>query len=416
MSTSIGATAIDFDTVYDRTASESSKWHTYPPDVLPMYVADMDFRSPEPVIRALRERVEHGFFGYGKEQPEFFEVVTARLAKRYGWIVEPEAIVVLPGVITSFNLAVKAFTKPGDGVLVHVPGYGPIRNCPEKHGAERREAVLVQGADGRYEVDWDSFERAIDKKTKVFLLCNPHNPIGRVFSRDELARMAEICVRRDVLIVSDEIHCDLVYDGHPHTPIATLSPDVEARTITLMAPSKTFNLPGLKCSIAIIPNKELREQFVAARSELVRAVNILGYTASLAAYRDGDEWLEALIPYLRANRDYLVEYVGDRLPGVSCYPAEGTYLAWLDCRALSLPGAGVVDTLVTKAKATLRPDAGFEPGGGPAKFFLEHAKVGLSSGPNFGTGGSGFVRLNFACPRPMLEEGLARMQGAIASL
>jgi cystathionine beta-lyase len=300
-------------------------------------------------------------------------------------------------------------------VLVQVPGYGPIRNCPEKHGAERREATLVQGPGGRYEIDWDSFERAIDRRTKVFLLCNPHNPVGRVFTRDELARMAETCLQRDMLIISDEIHSDLVYDGHPHTPIAALSPEVEARTITLMAPSKTFNLPGLKCSIAIIPNKELRERFVAAKGELVRAVNILGYTASLAAYRDGDEWLEGLIPYLQANRDYLAEFVRDRLPGVSCAPAEGTYLAWLDCRALSLPGR-LVDRPLAGAEATPRPPAGHDPGGGPAAFFLERAKVALSSGPNFGTGGSGFVRLNFACPRPLLEEGLARIQRAIQGL
>ncbi len=405
MSSSRGKTAIDFDTVYDRMGSESSKWHSYPPDVLPMYVADMDFRSPEPVIRALRERVEHGFFGYGREQPEFFEVVTARLAKRYGWVVEPEAIVVLPGVITSFNVAVKALTKPGDGVLIQVPGYGPIRNCPERHGAERREADLVQGESGRYEVDWDSFERASGEGTKLFLLCNPHNPVGRVFSRDELSRMAETCLRNDMLIVSDEIHSDLVYDGHPHTPIATLSPEVEARVITLMAPSKTFNLPGLKCSIAIIPNKELREQFVAAKGELVRAVNILGYTASLAAYRDGDEWLEALLAYLQANRDYLADYVRDWLPGISCYPAEGTYLAWLDCRGLRLPEAGEADG----------PSAAGDHGG-HAAFFLNRARVALSNGPNFGTGGSGFVRLNFACPRPSLEEGLSRIRRAIEAL
>ncbi|NUQ55405.1 MAG: pyridoxal phosphate-dependent aminotransferase [Dehalococcoidia bacterium] len=379
----------DFDTVYDRTNSESAKWHHHPPGVLPMFVADMDFRSPEPVIRALHERVEHGFFGYGTEQPEFYEVICARLARRYGWPVQPEAIVLLPGVIPSFNLAVREFAAPGDGVLMHAPTYEPILRCPGNYGMDRHEALLVRGPAGGYIHDPAVLEAAVTERTRVFVLCNPHNPTGHVFTRAELAHMAEVCLDRNILIVSDEIHCDLVYPGHEHVPIATLSPEVEARTITLMAPSKTFNLPGLKASIAVIPNEELRARFVAARGDLVKAVNILGYTAALSAYRDCDEWLAELMRYLEANRDFLLRYVATELPGISVSPPEGTYLAWLDCRAM--PAAQ----------------------GDPHRFFLERAKVGLSDGVSFGEQGHGFVRLNFACPRSLLEEGLDRMARAV---
>ncbi len=382
--------SIDFDRVHDRMATESSKWHTHPADVLPMFVADMDFMSPEPVIRALRERVEHGFFGYGKEQPEFFEVVCERLWRRYRWRVEPEAIVTMPGVIASFNLAARAFMNPGEGVLVQTPAYPPILSCPERYGLRRDDAAMAS-TDGRYEIDWEAFEGAVQDDTRMFLLCNPHNPSGRVFTRAELERMAETCVRRELLIVSDEIHCDLVYEEGGHAPIASLGKEVEARTLTLMAPSKTFNLPGLKASIAIIPDTKLRERFVAARMGLVPTVNILGYTAMLAAYRDCDGWLAEAIAYLRANRDYVASFVAERMPGVTCVAPEGTYLAWLDCRGAAIPGE----------------DA--------HAFFLEEAKVGLSNGENFGPLGKGFVRLNFACPRSMLTEALERMAGALES-
>ncbi len=379
----------DFDRVYDRMGTENSKWHTYPPDVLPMYVADMDFRSPEVVIRALRERVEHGFFGYGKEQPEFFETVAERMRRRYGWEVEPESVVVVPGVITAFNLAAKKFLAPGQGILMHAPTYPPILHCNEKWGLERHETPLVEG-DGRYEVDWDAFDAAIRPSTGMFLLCNPHNPTGRVFERRELERMAQTCLDRGILICSDEIHCDLVYETHRHTPIASISPEIAARTITLMAPSKTFNLPGLKFSIAVITDQELREQFVAARDELVRASNILGYTAAFAAYRDGDEWLAALLKYLDGNRQFLAGYLREHLPAIRFTPPEGTYLAWLDCRALPIEN--------------------------PSAFFLEEAKVALNDGATFGPTGQGFVRLNFACPRTLLVEGLDRMRQAVERL
>jgi cystathionine beta-lyase len=382
----------DFDRVIDRRQTESAKWTKYPPDVLPLWVADMDFRSPEPVIRALNERVTHGFFGYGVglEVSPLHEVFVDRLWKRYGWRVAPEAVVLLPGVIPGFNLACRAFASPGDGMLVQTPVYPPILRVPGNCGLSQDEMELTCQPDGGYAIDLEAFERAITARTRVFLLCNPHNPVGRVFRREELLRMAEICLARGLLICADEIHSDVLYSGQQHVPIASLAPEIAARTITLMAPSKTFNLPGLKCSLAVIPNAKLRERFVAARADLVQAVNVLGYTAALAAYRDGQPWLDGLLRYLEANRDFMVEFVRRHLRGVAVAPPEGTYLAWLDCRRARIPG------------------------GDPFTFFLERAKVALNDGTTFGRGGRGFVRLNFACPRALLAEGLERMRGALA--
>src|SRR5262249_7686446 len=249
---------------------------------------------------------------------------------------------------------------------------------------------LARDADGRYAVDRGAFAAAIRPDTKVFLLCNPHNPVGRVFTRVELAGLAELCLSRGLSIVADEIHCDIVFSGHRHVPIASLAPEIEDRTITLMAPSKTFNLAGLKCALAIIPNQALREQFVAARLDLAQTANILGYTSALAAYRDGQPWLDDLLRYLEANRDFLERYVREQLPGLSMVAPEGTYLAWLDCRNLRLPAND------------------------PFTFFMERAKVAFNDGAAFGSRGQGFVRLNFGCPRAQLEEGLDRMRAALA--
>ncbi len=380
----------DFDRVIERRATASNKWRKYPADVLPLWVADMDFASPEPVIRALRERVEHGVYGYGFEEPEFAQVFVDRLQKRYGWTVSPEAVVMIAGVIPGFNVACRALTRPGDGLLMQVPVYPPILRSPGNHELTRDDVPLARDRDGRYAPDLDAFRAAIHARTRAFLLCNPHNPVGRVFTREELAGMARICVERDLAIIADEIHCDLLYQGQRHVPMASLGPEIEQRTITLMAPSKTFNLAGLKVSVAVIPNAPLRERFMAARGDYVQTqVNVLGYAAAFAAYRDGDAWLGELMRYLEANRDYLTDYVSRHLPGVTMPSPEGTYLAWLDCRG-------------TRAAAD------------PFTFFLERAKVAFNDGALFGPGGQGFVRLNFGSPRSILTEGLERMRRALA--
>lgn len=379
---------LDLDRFIERRGTDSTKWNRYGPDVLPLWVADMDFRVPEPVIQALRERVEHGIFGYPMEPPALREVVIERLERLYGWRVSPEALLFIPGVVRGFNLACHAIGQEGDGVLMQTPVYYPMLAAPANARRTLVTMELSQADDGSYYVDYDRMEATFTPRTRLFILCNPHNPVGRVFRREELERMAEICLRHDVIICSDEIHCELLFSGHRHIPIATLSPEVERHTITLMAPSKTFNIAGLHCSVVIIPHEPLRRQFVGAFQGLVASVEIMGYVAALAAYRHGDPWLHEVLAYLEGNRDYLADYVARFLPGLRMTKPEGTYLAWLDCRAAGLPQD-------------------------PFTFFLEKARVALNDGAAFGQGGQGFVRLNFACPRATLDEALARMRTAL---
>jgi len=382
----------DFDILPDRRSTESMKWHTYNPDVLPLWVADMDFVSPEPVIRLLRERVEHGVFGYPIEVKELRQIIIDRLAERYAWLVQPEDLVFLPGVVKGLNLACHAFVSPDQAVLVQTPVYPPFLTAPGYAGVARQEAELVRNPEtGAYAIDWQTFESAITDQTRLFILCSPHNPVGRVWQREELERMAEICLQRNILIVSDEIHCDLIFSGHTHIPTASLDPQIAQRTITLMAPSKTFNIAGLEFSFAVIQNPELRKQFQHAHKGLVGGINLMGWVAGLAAYRDGQDWLDQLLVYLQANRDFLNEVVQKELPGLHMASPEGTYLAWLDCRE-----AGIQER--------------------PHEFFLHKARVALNDGMTLGRGGEGFVRLNFGCPRSILAEALERMKAALAGL
>jgi cystathionine beta-lyase len=380
----------DFDQIIDRRHTESLKWRYYDEDVLPLWVADMDFAVPEPVIRALQERVAHGIFGYGLSPGSLREVIQGRLARLYGWHVETGEIFFVPGVVTGFNLACHAIGAPGDEVLVETPIYPPMLSAPGDAERICKVVPLVEGRE-RYEHDFDAFEQAVTEHTSLFLFCNPHNPVGRVFETTELERLAEICLRHDIVICSDEIHCDFIYQGHRHVPIASLSPEVAAQTITLLAPSKTYNIAGLSCSVGVIQNPDLRARLKQACTGLVPHVNVLGYTAGLAAYRDGQAWLDALLVYLEGNRDYLLKYTATHMPGIKCKQPEGTFLAWLDCRETSIPG-------------------------NPHQFFLERARVALNDGATFGRGGEGFVRLNFGCPRATLTEALERMQAALEEL
>jgi cystathionine beta-lyase len=380
----------NFNEIIDRCNTDSSKWCRYDEDVLPLWVADMDFLSPQPVIQALRERVDHGIFGYGGAPEELYQVVQERLARLYDWHVACEEIFFVPGVVTGFTMACHAIGAPGDEILVETPAYPPMLSAPGNVGNVLRTVSLVETPE-RYEHDFDAFEAAIQERTSLFLLCNPHNPVGRIYEREELERLADICLRHDVIICSDEIHCDFVFDDHRHMPIAALSPEVAAQTATFFAPSKTFNIAGLKCSVGVIQNPALRERIRAAGKGLVPSVNILGYTAALAAYREGHEWLEELLAYLEANRDYLLDYLDAHMPTIRCKRPEGTYLAWLDCREAGIPG-------------------------NPHEFFLEHAQVALNDGLRFGEDGRGFVRLNFGCPRGTLTEALDRMRAAMAAL
>jgi cystathionine beta-lyase len=381
-------TTYNFDEIINRRDSDCEKWRAYDADVIPLWVADMDFRAPQPVVEALQQRVAHGIFGYPHDAPELIETLAGRLHDLYGWRVEPEAFVLLPGVIPGFNLACHALAQPGDAAVVFPPVYSPILDAPRNAGLARVDAPLRRRADLRYELDFDALESALADGARLVMLCSPHNPVGRVFRADELAQLAEICLRHDAAICSDEIHGDLIFSGCRHTPIAALSPEVSARTITLMAPSKTYNIPGLKFAFAVIPDRTLRERFNAARAGLVSEPNVLGQVAACAAYADGGDWLHQCLAYLEGNRDFITRFMSERLPGVAVVPAEGTYLAWLDCTALDLPR-------------------------GPYRFFLDEARVALGNGAGFGPGGEGFVRLNFACSRALLSKALDRMAAAV---
>jgi cysteine-S-conjugate beta-lyase len=390
----------NFDTLFDRRATECYKWNYYPDDVLPLPVADMDFISPQPVIDALQHRVSHGIFGYPEwSNPKsstlicLYEVIVERMQRLYGWEVKPEELVFFPGVVAGLNLACSALSGSDIGVLIQPPVYPPFLHLADNAGAFLQEAQLALRPDGSYEIDWNAFEAAFTPQTKIFVLCNPHNPVGRVFRKDELERMASLCLEHGVTILSDEIHCDLLFSGQNHIPIASLNPEIAQNAITLMAPSKTFNLAGLFCSFAVIQNPELRQRFRKVQESRSAAVNVLGLVAAEAAYSQGQEWLDQLLPYLQANRDFLFDYVNQRLPGVRMASPEGTYLAWLDCRAANLPD-----------------------GKTPFEFFLHKARVALQEGKAFGAGGDGFVRLNFGCPRATLVEALQRMEKALAGL
>ncbi|MRR34025.1 putative C-S lyase [bacterium] len=370
-----------FDEIIDRTGTASEKWDRYAGrDVLPLWVAEMDFRAPPAVIEALNARVAHGVFGYTHPAEELCDVIREVLNEDYSWRIEREWIVWLPGLVTGLNVACRAVGNEGDEVLTAIPVYPPFLSAPP---LARRTAVTVplREEDGRWSLDFQALGEAVTSRSRLFLLCNPHNPVGRAYGREELARLAEWCARNNLVICSDEIHAGLVLDADKnHIPIATLSPETASRTITLLAPSKTFNIPGLGCAFAVIPEPSLRRRFTAAMAGIVPTVNALGFTAALAAYQQGSGWQRELLAYLRGNRD-LVEQEVARMPGLAVNHVEATYLAWIDTRK-----AGLAD---------------------PAGFF-EEAGVGLSDGARFG--GPGFVRLNFGCPRSLLRQALDRMR------
>ena len=371
----------DFDTIIDRRNTASLKWDRYAgQDIIPLWVADMDFRSPPAVLDALQQRVEYGVFGYSSPPEELVEVVLAMLRHEYSWQVQPEWLVWLPGLVCGLNVACRAVGVPGDAVVTFTPVYPPFLTAPGLAGRELITVPLVE-QQGSWEMDLEALEQAITPRTRLLMLCSPHNPVGRVWSRAEQLALADLIERHDLMVCSDEIHAGLVLDnGKTHIPFATLTPELARRTITLLAPSKTYNIPGLGCSFAVIPDAGLRRVFKGVMDGIVPHVNLLGYAAALAAYRDGEPWRQALLAYLRQNRDLVLEAI-QAVPGLKTWPVEATYLAWIDAR-----GLGVAD---------------------PASLF-EQAGVGLSDGTPFGA--PGFVRLNFGCPRSLLQLALERMQ------
>lgn len=383
----------DFDTYIERRDTGSMKWSFFG-DALPLWVADTDFRAPEPILRALRERIDHGLFGYQMDSPQLRDILVERMQSRYQWSVGAKDIMFLPNLVSGLNVASRAFAEPGGHILMNSPIYPPFITAPKNCGREAVFAELApvkQGQIIRYEIDFDRLEAAVMPQTTLFMLCNPHNPVGRVYEKWELEKLAEFCQRHNLIICSDEIHCDLLFEGYQHQPIAALAPEIAARTITLMAPSKTFNLPTLGFGFAIAQNEEIMARFKAPAEGILAHPGAVGFTAATAAYSQCQDYVDALMVYLEGNRNFLIRYVEEHFPEVSITRPEGTFLAWLDMRAWNLPES-------------------------PFKFFLEKAKVAFNDGAAFGQPGEGFVRLNFACTRATLTEALDRVRTALDSL
>ena len=381
--------SFDFDHPPERRGTDSQKWQKYAGrDVLPLWVADMDFKSAPAILSALHDRIDHGIFGYARPVKSTVDAMVDAMQRRYGWKIDPAWIIWLPGLVVGLNVTSQAFAEPGEEVLTLSPVYPPFMSAP-KNSARVSVQVPFELSDGTWSIDWDALERAVTPRTKLFYLCNPHNPLARVWRREELVRLADFCERHNLVLCSDEIHCDLILDPTlPHVPTSVLSPEIAARTITLMAPSKTYNVPGLGTSIAIIPDATRRARFLRATAGIVAEVTCLGFTACEAAYRDCEPWRQELLVYLRGNRDYLLEAIARELPGVRVEaPVEATYLLWMNVSALGLEN--------------------------PTTHFEKHG-VGLSDGAMFGAAKGSHVRLNFGCPRATLVEAIRRMKAALA--
>ena len=395
----------NFDEVIDRRGTGSFKWDGVEfvfgdKDVLPMWVADMDFRIAKPITDAILNRAGHDIYGYTIVPDSLVEAIIQRLKAKYNWVVRPEWLVFTPGVVPALYTAVKALTSIGDSVLVQEPVYYPFFHAIRDNGAHIVSNDLKLEGD-RYEIDFEDLEsKFLPKKAllpepsrvKVMILCNPHNPVGRVFTREELIKVGEIVIKNGAVVISDEIHSEIIYKGHKHIPFASISEEFANNSITCISASKTFNLAGLETSIIIIPNEKIREKFLEAKGRIFSTPNAFGLVATEAAFRYGDEWLSQLLEYLEDNLNFLTEYVERRIPEVKVILPEGTYLAWLDFRALGMDEHTLSD------------------------FLRKKAKVGLDDGYVFGKSGRGFARLNFACPRATLEEGLRRIEKAVSSL
>lgn len=386
----------DFETVIERRGTSCVKWDQTGErfgvkDLFPMWVADMDFKAPEAVIQALRERVEHGIYGYTFHPESCWEAVTSWIETRHGWnIPSADWYAPTPGVVPALAVTLLAFTQPGDRVIMQTPVYHPFWWVIESNG--RRVSANSLRFDGeRFTLDLEDLERrASDPRATVLFFCSPHNPSGRVWTREELTAVAEICLRHNLLIVSDEIHSDIVYAPHRHIPMASLDPEIAARTITCMAPSKTFNIAGLASSYAILPDPEKRALFKAfLHDNLDLSVNLFGIVAMEAAYRHGGPWLEALLEVLGENLAFADRFLRENIPGMKLVKPEGTYIPFVDCRGMGLDPQALAD------------------------FLTHRAGVAMNAGTMFGPEGAGFARLNVATPKSLLREGLERIAKAV---
>jgi len=378
----------NFDTCPERTGYGSLKWDKYKGrDILPLWVADMDFVTAPEILDALQQRLDHGVFGYTIPHEAPIEAVINYLDRQHGYSARAAWLNFLPGLVPAINLCCHAFTEPGDSVMTATPVYPPFISAP--HYAEREliKVPLCLDSEDRWTLDIAAMEAAIQPHTKIFVLCSPHNPVGRVFSKEELTALADFCERHDLILISDEIHCDLVFDAEAkHTLTATLSEQIADRTVTLMAPSKTYNLPGLACAFSVIENTKLRAQFQKTIRGIITEVNCFGYAGITAAYDHGEPWRQALLTYLRNNYNLIYDFIRREIPEITFRPMESTYLAWLDVSKL-----GIKD---------------------PVGHFEKHG-VGLTDGTPFD--GHQHLRLNFGCPHSRLEEGLEKIKAALLS-
>ncbi|MBE0682551.1 MAG: putative C-S lyase [Anaerolineales bacterium] len=384
-----------FNSVPERRNSINlSKWTWYPKDVLPLWLADMDFPAAPQILAALHRQVAHGVLGYEMPSPAFYETIASRMMGLYGWNVDPESIVYTAGVNNGYNVAARILCSPSRGYLIQTPVYNEFLETGEKLHVSQFVAPLVKKVKGNrisFEVDYDAFRKKV-RKAGMFLLCHPHNPVGHIFSRAELKKMAEICIENKVIIVSDEIHSEILLGGARFTPFASLSREIAKYTITLISASKAFNVPGLSCAFAIIPDPTLRKRFFDVTYGMSYEVSTPGLTAAQVAYSGkADTWLRQMLRYLTSNRDFLVDYVTQYMPNIRTTIPDATYLCWLDFS-----------------------QAGIE--GSPFEFFKEKAKVALSDGRLFGKGGEGHLRINFGTSRKLLTEGLERMRKALDSI
>ena len=370
---------MDFDRVVPRRGTASFKWEMYGDDVLPLWVADMDFPSPPPVVDALRRRAEHGVYGYSLVTEAFTDALCADVERRHGWRIEPDWLVWLPSVVPGLNLCCRAFAGAGEEVMTVTPVYPPFLEAPAAQG-RRLLTVPMREAGGRWELPLEEMEAAVTPRTRLLLFCHPHNPLGRAWRHDEVAEVVAFCRRHELVLCSDEIHCDLLLDDVGHVPAATVDAAAPETIVTLMSPSKTYNLPGLDFAFAVVPDAGSREAFKAAAEGVLPFPGCFALAAAEAAYREGGPWLATLLEYLRGNRGRLEIFVHASLPRVTMTHVEATYLAWLDVRRLGLE----------------RPAA-----------VCRRAGVALSDGADFGA--PGFLRLNFACPRATLDEALGRL-------